>query len=604
MNRAMHVLRSRRSLLWLVLPWLVTVLAAALALATVQRESRADLERRFEARAELGAAQVRAFLDTRRRYDGGRAAPSLGAFVGRTLPHAGARVFLADDRGRVVAGVAPAPARGSARPAYTAPAGRVAAADGRRVFAQRRVPGTRWRLVLTAPERVLFEPVGGAVHWLPWAALALIAAGGLALVRVGARLVATRRELDESEALHRRIIASLPDAVVVALGPDGRFTIADGPGLRAIGVEPEQLLGRHVTEVLPAGRAEPLLRAQRVALAGETSTFDHTTASGRTLATEVAPLRDDAGAIVGALLVGRDVTEGRAAQRERREAEERFQRAFDAAPGGMALVALDGTFLRVNDALGETLGRTPAALVGRRVCAVTHPGDVAALTEVFGEEADARLEQRVLRPDGEERQVELTTTLVRDGRARALYLVLQLVDVTERREAERALRALADHDGLTGLLNRRRFREELAVAATRPAHGAREASLLALDLDQFKLVNDRFGHAAGDALLVAVADTLRRRLRSTDAAGRLGGDEFVVLLADTPPAAAALVARHLQAAIAEHGPAGHGDEAVAVRASIGVVAVPPGGAATAAELLASADEAMYADKRGDLRPAA
>jgi diguanylate cyclase (GGDEF)-like protein len=127
--------------------------------------------------------------------------------------------------------------------------------------------------------------------------------------------------------------------------------------------------------------------------------------------------------------------------------------------------------------------------------------------------------------------VTLSVSLVRAGDGTPLHFISQIEDITDRKRAEADLIHLASHDSLTGLLNRRRLLEELEqeLALTRrdPGH---EAGLLLLDIDRFKLVNDTLGHNAGDDVLRALARTLRRRLRATDAIARLGGDEFAVVL--------------------------------------------------------------------------
>ena len=116
------------------------------------------------------------------------------------------------------------------------------------------------------------------------------------------------------------------------------------------------------------------------------------------------------------------------------------------------------------------------------------------------------------------------------GTGETSYLVLQVVDVSDRKRFEGQLRRLADHDALTGLYNRRRFSEELEWIVGYAQRYGHPAALLALDVDHFSYINDSYGHATGDELLGTVAALLRSRLRDTDIVGRLGGDEFGVIL--------------------------------------------------------------------------
>jgi diguanylate cyclase (GGDEF)-like protein/PAS domain S-box-containing protein len=167
--------------------------------------------------------------------------------------------------------------------------------------------------------------------------------------------------------------------------------------------------------------------------------------------------------------------------------------------------------------------------------------------------------------------------------------------VLERVAADRRLhevRVLAESDGLTGLLNRRRFEEELDRHAAAAARYGRPAALLLIDLDDFKAVNDRYGHAAGDELLRRSADVLRGRLRGIDRAARIGGDEFAVILDGAAPAAAARVAEELTTDIAAIQLAAAPE--LRASASVGVSAITGDGAHRA---FTAADEAMYATKR-------
>jgi diguanylate cyclase (GGDEF)-like protein len=156
---------------------------------------------------------------------------------------------------------------------------------------------------------------------------------------------------------------------------------------------------------------------------------------------------------------------------------------------------------------------------------------------------------------------------------------------------------LAYTDPLTGLPNRRRHQEQVETAIWDARSGSDTVALLFVDLDGFKAVNDRLGHAAGDELLQLVARTLRGRLRRADLLARLGGDEFLVALTGLAPESAAAEARRVadELAAAVGAPVDLGDREVAVGASVGVSVYPADGEEFAA-LLHSADVDMYARK--------
>jgi diguanylate cyclase (GGDEF)-like protein len=189
----------------------------------------------------------------------------------------------------------------------------------------------------------------------------------------------------------------------------------------------------------------------------------------------------------------------------------------------------------------------------------------------------------------------------RRSKAPTRSLVMRLAAEVERLAAQlqhsRArvsdLEAMIEIDPLTELLNRRGFERELKRALAYVRRYGTSAALAFIDLDAFKPVNDRHGHAAGDAVLKAVAATLTRHVRASDIVARLGGDEFVVLLWNVTEEAAIAKAAALETMIAT-APVRCGNATVTVGASAGVAPIGP--ADTAAELLGRADAAMYARK--------
>ena len=167
------------------------------------------------------------------------------------------------------------------------------------------------------------------------------------------------------------------------------------------------------------------------------------------------------------------------------------------------------------------------------------------------------------------------------------YAQLALVRTAEHQR----LLHMAGHDDLTGVANRTQFRDRLARAL---AIGERDVAVAFCDLDQFKPVNDRFGHSAGDGVLVEVADRLRACLRTGDELARIGGDEFTVLLRNVPdPAKALHVAERLLATVRQ--PFHVGDEVITLGLSVGIALAHPG--MTADSLIADADAALYEVKR-------
>jgi diguanylate cyclase (GGDEF)-like protein len=192
--------------------------------------------------------------------------------------------------------------------------------------------------------------------------------------------------------------------------------------------------------------------------------------------------------------------------------------------------------------------------------------------------------------------IDWRCALVRsDGHSAPLGLLCSGEDITERVAAEEKLRFLASHDPVTGLNNRNWLLDHFPRATARCRRHGKLLAVLLIDLDGFKQINDAYGHAPGDRILVAVAQRLKQCVRETDAVTRLGGDEFVVLLEDVvEPTVAVRIAKTMLRTIAQ--PLRLDNDTVAVGASIGIAFYPHDGK-TADELLSRADAAMYCAKR-------
>lgn len=294
----------------------------------------------------------------------------------------------------------------------------------------------------------------------------------------------------------------------------------------------------------------------------------------------------------------RQLAERDQGERDLREVRERFESAFTGAPIGMALVDMGGRWLQVNDALCRLIGHTWEELKATTLDALTHPEDVDRDERSVHDLLDGKIpsyhvEKRYRHAFGHYLWVLLTVSLIRDRHGGPLYLVSQVQDISERKELAERLEHLVDHDFLTGLFNRRRFQQEVAREVERTQRYGAKSAVLMIDLDNFKNVNDSFGHKAGDDLLKGVAGALRNRKRQTDVLARVGGDEFAMLLPETDADQAQLVAEGIVKTLGRQ-VAVLGEQTIRISASVGVAAFD---GLRAVEVLEFADLAMYEAKQ-------
>lgn len=288
----------------------------------------------------------------------------------------------------------------------------------------------------------------------------------------------------------------------------------------------------------------------------------------------------------------------------RRRSEARFSSLVQNSSDVVMVVAADSSVGYVSPSVERVLGHEPGELTGSKLTELVHPEDKAQVLQFLtsgGRDEDgprpALTEFRLLHRDGHWLHVESQrTNLLSDPNVNGI--VLNTRDIGERKAFEEQLQHQAFHDPVTALANRALFHDRVEHALERQTRDGRPISVLFMDLDDFKTINDSLGHAVGDRLLQEVGERLKSCLRAADTAARLGGDEFGVLLEDGGMGieAAEVAARIMRALEGAFHLAG---KDVFVRASIGIATAPPdieGGPGDAEELLRNADVAMYMAK--------
>lgn len=222
-----------------------------------------------------------------------------------------------------------------------------------------------------------------------------------------------------------------------------------------------------------------------------------------------------------------------------RESEERFRSAFDYAPIGIGLVSPSGNWLKANHALTEILGYTEEDFLATDFQSLTLPEDLGlTLVKVHellaGKIANCQMEQRYIHKTGRTVWTSWSVSAANDTKSKQPNLIFQIQDITDKKSAEEKLQHDATHDALTGLPNRLLFMKSLDRALERRRLvDEYKVSVLFIDLDRFKYVNDSLGHLIGDELLKEIASRLRDCMRPSDLVARLGGDEFTILVEGT-----------------------------------------------------------------------
>ena len=289
-----------------------------------------------------------------------------------------------------------------------------------------------------------------------------------------------------------------------------------------------------------------------------------------------------------------DLSERHDAERRAGLAQRDFEAAFYASPHGVAIVGINGSFLRANQKLSEITGYSLAELKDKTFQDITHPedldADLAQVDELLAGEIDTyEMEKRYYTKEGHLIWVLLAVAIVREEDGSARHFISQVQDISARKRLEAHTYELANRDQITSLYNRRRFEEELKRQIVRCRGGEENAALLLLDLDRFKNVNDSDGHVAGDRLIRLVGRALDDRISDPDVAARIGGDEFAVILRDIDLAQARAVAEELRLAIA----AADGERACT--ASVGLCRLE-GNVPDAETCFRAVDRAMYRAK--------
>lgn len=409
----------------------------------------------------------------------------------------------------------------------------------------------------------------------------------------------------EHNLLHA-IINQIPD-LVYAKDRQGRFLAANEAVARRNGLQHgNELLGKTDFDLHSAAVAQVFFGIEQAIMEtgepmiGMEEELSDETGTSRWIQTSKVPMRNGLGEIIGLIGVARDITERKRVEQKAEAERSLFRAMIDQVPDYLFVKDTESRFVIANRAVAADLGRQPSDLIG--------------MTDLdFHQKKYARKfftdEQRVIRSgeplidiedmvvgsSGEDKWFSTSKVPLRNDQNQIIGIVGVCRDITDRKHAEDQMHFMALHDGLTELPNRTLLVDRLEQSILQAERASGRLTLLFIDLDNFKTVNDSLGHNAGDNLLKTIAGRMGKCVRASDTVARIGGDEFVILLVNQTGSASEIknIVEKIRATISK--PIVLDDQPFQVTSSIGVATYPADGT-DAKTLMLNADTAMYEAK--------
>ena len=412
------------------------------------------------------------------------------------------------------------------------------------------------------------------------------------------RLFSSASSWETGEALRRLLDAcdTLSHPIFVH-DREFRILFANRAYLKYANASIEDILGQPYWQVFPRAQG-PLSSCLRALSDGaEEEVEDIRTDADEIFRCRALAIRDADGRYLYSVHLLEDVTECRRLEEALQREQTLTKATIDCAPGVFYVLDTEGRFKRWNGYMNRLTGLSDDALLQTSALSIVHPDDQqyieAKIREVFSA-GYAEAEARLITLDKGVRDFSFTgQRFAVDG---AMYLAGFGVDITDIKRSREHMEHLATHDRLTGLPNRNLFFDRLQHSLDKAARRGEHVAVMFVDLDNFKQINDSFGHQMGDLLLTQIAAQLRACTRRQDTVSRLGGDEFTVIAEDIRESSEEVVAATAERIIeALAAPFDLGGRDALLSASVGIAFYPKDGE-DMATLLRCADMAMYKAK--------
>jgi diguanylate cyclase (GGDEF)-like protein/PAS domain S-box-containing protein len=396
---------------------------------------------------------------------------------------------------------------------------------------------------------------------------------------------------------YNQALIALPDAIlrINRAGSLVEFIPAES---KMTSFSPDQVIGNEVGLVFPTEISLPLMNAVIQALNTHRSQRFPCQIEIENVLTYleslIVPDTED-----GVLVIMRDITERYQIDEALIESEQRFKALSDSSPIGIYQTDTEGRCIYINKKLLNITGLTLDEGLAYGWFNSIHPKDKAVeltkITRARNQNSMYTSEFRILRPDGEIRWLNVRSTTMKTADGRILGRVGTAIDITEEKQSKQVLEHLATHDTLTNLPNRSLFYDIVMHAITLAKREMKSVVVMFIDLDDFKTINDEFGHVMGDRILQEVSVKLKRCVRESDTVARLSGDEFTIALENiTNPEHALKIAEKILSNLSE--PITVNMQRFSITASIGISLYPRDGH-DVESLVKAADAAMYTVKK-------